>query len=410
VRGTKFLENARPPQTFGYGIDPCGGTLTLEEVTISDTPVAIAVFPGQFGKLCTGTRLTLRKSKVIGSVLNALINDSIASEFLIQESEFSNNTSGVSAVLGTDGAGSKLRIEDSKVLASGGYGVYAGDGAKLEIVGTAPGKCLIQGSQLDGVLLYKNGYDALIQGCTIEDSGWSGVAAGFTAVPPGPPYQGTLSVSDTLIRNNNTKNFSDRAGITVHQIGATTLDNARLEGNKGQGLLLTKDASGTVLLKGGSILTSAGDAIVAQSSGSLTLQGVQIGKSGQGNLGHGLRLDGTKTLAVKIRGSTFASNQLAAIQVAGADTSVDLGNSSESGGNALLNNVTVNLGKLPADTSLAELLDLRASGGPLLVRGLTIDGAPFLGTPQLLSGPTSVGPLGHRFGLRITGQGSVQSF
>jgi hypothetical protein len=44
------------------------------------------------------------------------------------------------------------------------------------------------------------------------------------------------------------------------------------------------------------------------------------------------------------------------------------------------------------------------------VRGLTIDGAPFLGTPQLLSGPTSVGPLGHRFGLRITGQGSVQSF
>jgi hypothetical protein len=410
VKGTAFVDNLREGNAFGYGIDPCGGTTTLDEITLSGTPLGIYVFPTQLEKSCAGTKLTLRKSKVTGSLLNALISGAASSEFLVQDSDFSKNATGTNAAIGVDGSGSKLRIEDSRILDSGGYGVYVGDGARLELEGTAPEKCLIQGSALDGVLLHKDGYEAAIKGCVIEESGWSGISAGFIVFPPGPPVQGTLSVSDTLLRNNNQQKLSDRAGIVVHQVGATTLDAVRLEGNKGQGLLLTADSSGATVVTGGSITTSAGDAIVARASGSLTLQGVQVGKSGQGNLGHGLRLDGTKTLAVKIRGSTFASNQFAAIQVAGADAAVDLGNSAESGGNTFLNNVAVNLGKLPADTTLAELLDLRTGGDPLLVRGLTIDGAPFLGAPQLLSGPASVGPLGHRFGLRITGQGSVQSF
>jgi hypothetical protein len=90
-----------------------------------------------------------------------------------------------------EGAGTKVRIEDSKVLASGGYGVYAGTGARLELEGTTPGKCMVQGSALDG------------------------------------------------------------AGIVVHQVGGTTLDAVHFEGNKGQGLLLTDDASGATLIQGG---------------------------------------------------------------------------------------------------------------------------------------------------------------
>ena len=53
---------------------------------------------------------------------------------------------------------------------------------------------------------------------------------------------------------------------------------------------------------------------------------------------------------------------------------------------------------------------VRTSGPPIQVRGLKIDGVAFLTTPQLYPGPLALGAFGHRYGLRITAQGAVQSF
>ena len=169
--------------------------------------------------------------------------------------------------------------------------------------------------------------------------------------------------------------------------------------------------SGVVSVKGGLVAGSSGDGIAARSAGSLSLDGVQVGKSGQGNLGHGLLADGASPLLVKIRGSTLASNRKAAVALAGEQTTLDLGNELEPGGNSLQGNVLENQGSLPSNSPLAELLDLRAKAGPpISVRGLDVDGIPFLKAPKLYTGPLAEVPLVYRFGLRITGAGSVQAY
>jgi hypothetical protein len=409
ITGTRFADhkiilNGAPS---GYAVDPCGGTLTLEGVTLENNNVGISVFPTQKTP-CGGTKINLLDSKVTGTTFQALLG---VGDHLVRNSEFVENAMiGSSAALGIEGSGSKLRLEDSRVISSPGYGVYAGEGATLEMVGTAPGKCLLQGNGFDGVLFYKNGYNASIQGCTIEDSGWSGVAAGYVYDQPAIPFLGTLSISDTTLRNNNLLALPERGGIVFNQVGAMTLTGVNLEGNRRHGLLLLAPASGAVTLQGGAITGTLGDGITARSAGSLTLQGVQIGQSGQGNQGNGLLLDGDTSLVVKIRGSTFAGNQQAALQISSGTTQVDLGTSGEAGDNELLGNVLANLGKAPDDSALAELLDTRASGPPIQVRGLKVDGVAFLTTPQLYPGPLALGAFGHRYGLRITAQGAVQSF
>jgi hypothetical protein len=410
ITGTRFAEQKilMNGGLSGYAIDPCGGTLTLEGITVEDNASGVAVFPMQKGLSCAGTKINLLDSKVTGTTFQAFLG---VGNHLIRNSEFVGNAMiGSNAALGIEGVGSKLRLEDSRVISSPGYGVYAGDGASLEMIGTAPGKCLLQGNGFDGVLLYKNGYNASIEGCTVEDSGWSGVAVGYVSDQPATPFLGTLSISDSLLRNNNLQDLPERGGIVSNQVGSLTLKGLTLQDNRRHGLLLRAPASGAVTLQGGAITGTLGDGITARSAGSLTLQGTQVGQSGQGNLGNGLLLDGDTSLVVKIRGSSFAGNLQAALQISSGTTQVDLGTSSEPGDNELLGNVTANLGKTPDDSPLAEILDTRTSGPPMQVRGLKIDGVSFLTTPQLYPGPLALGAFGHRYGLRITAQGAVQSF